>query len=156
MPIIEVVRPGAPAADRIVRDYMSEVASRYYGRPASSDEVDQALRDEPYDDLAGTTGIFLVALDGGQPVGCAGARFVDDIAELTKVYTQPSWRGRGVGSGLLAEIETIVRTRGPRAVRLDTRAELVEACTLYERRGFTQVPAFNDEPYSDRWYAKDL
>lgn len=39
------------AVDAIVRAYMTEVASRYYCRPAPLSEVDQALKDEPYDDL---------------------------------------------------------------------------------------------------------
>jgi hypothetical protein len=27
---------------------------------------------------------------------------------------------------------------------------------MYERNGFERVHAFNDEPYSDRWYSKTL
>lgn len=153
---IEIASPGTPAADEIVRAYMFEVASRFYGRPASTEEVDQALADEPCDDLRGDTGTFLVARLGGQPVGCAGARFLDGVAELTKVFALPSHRGTGVATRLLSRLEEICRDRGIRAVRLDTRSDLAEACALYERLGVTRVPAFNDEPYSDRWYAKAL
>lgn len=153
---VEIALPGAPASDVIVRAYMSDVASRYHGRPASKEEVDQALHDEPYDDLSGETGVFLIALEAGEPVACAGARFDGSAAELTKVFTLPAWRGRGVGTGLIARLEEIARARGLRTLRLDTRSDLVEACALYEHLGFLQVPAFNDEQYSDRWYAKDL
>lgn len=154
--IFETERPGAGRADAIVRDYLTEVASRWYRRAATAAEVDRALADEPYDDLQGDTGVFLVASDGGEPIACAGARFVGDLAELTKVFTLPTHRGQGVGSVLLRRLEDELRARGIVSVRLDTRAELAEACALYERIGFERVAAFNDDPYSDRWYAKRL
>lgn len=155
---IAAAAPGSPAADSIVRAYMTDVASGWHGRPATEDEVGQALRDEPYDDLRGTTGLLVVAFAGAdpEPVACAGVRFLDPAAELTKVFTLPAWRGRGIGAALLDAVEHACRMRGVRTLRLDTRAELAEACALYERRGFRRVEPFNDEPYSDRWYRKLL
>ncbi|WP_222122122.1 GNAT family N-acetyltransferase [Curtobacterium sp. 9128] len=156
MVTIASANPHDPLADRIVRAYMVDVASRWYGRPATAGEVDRALRDEPYDDLQGTSGVLFVAVDGDEPVGCAGVRFVDGVAELTKVFTLPAHRGRGVGSRLLCEVEGACRARSIGTLRLDTRAALAEACSLYERSGFERVEPFNDEPYSDRWYCKTL
>jgi GNAT superfamily N-acetyltransferase len=153
---IETVAPESPMAAQIVHDYMSDVVSRWYGRPATGDELDQALRDEPSDDLQGVTGMLLVAVDGERPVGCAGVRFLGSAAELTKVFTSPSHRGRGVGSQLLRAVERACRERAVGTLRLDTRAALTEACAMYERNGFERVGAFNNEPYSDRWYSKTL
>jgi GNAT superfamily N-acetyltransferase len=143
---IETVAPDAAIAAQIVRDYMVEVASRWYRRPATNDEVDQALHDEPYDDLQGLTGMLLVAVEGGLPLGCAGVRFLGNVAELTKVFTLPSHRGRGIGSQLLRAVEEACSERGIGTLRLNTRAALAEACTMYERNGFERVDAFNDEP----------
>jgi GNAT superfamily N-acetyltransferase len=154
--IIETTLPGTPASDAIVRSYMTDVVSRYHGRPASPEEVNQALRDEPYTDLCGATGTFLTAVKDGAAVACAGARFAGDVAELTKVFTLHASRGKGLGTRLLQHLETTCRERGIRTIRLDTRADLVEACALYEHLGFVRVDAFNQEPYSDRWYAKTL
>ncbi|MBF4613393.1 GNAT family N-acetyltransferase [Curtobacterium sp. VKM Ac-1376] len=154
--IVEVERPGAARADAIVRAYLTEVASRWYGRAATAAEVDRALDDEPYDDLQGDSGVFIIAADGGAAVACAGVRFVGDVGELTKVFTLPEHRGRGVGSALLRHVEDVCRARGTTSLRLDTRAELAEACALYERLGFVRVDPFNNDPYSDRWYAKSL
>ena len=153
---IEAVDPSDPLADRMIRAYMADVASRWYGRPATTDEVDQALIDESSDDLRGRSGVLLVALDAGHGIGCAGVRFIGDHAELTKFFTLPDHRGRGVGSRLLHEVERACGARAIGTIRLDTRAALQEACALYERSGFKRVEAFNDEPYSDRWYAKSL
>ncbi|PFG35593.1 acetyltransferase (GNAT) family protein [Flavimobilis soli] len=156
MTTIEVVDPSSPVAAQIVRAYMADVASRYYGRPATTAEIDKALLDEPFDDLAGPSGVLLVALRDGEPVACAGARFVDDTAELTKVFTTASARGSGLARRLVATLEQMFAERGLRTVRLDTRSDLVEACALYESIGYRRVEPFNDEPYSDRWYAKRL
>jgi len=171
---IAVTAPGSAAAETVVRTYLGEVASRWYGRPVTAAEVERALRDEPYDDLEGVTGVFLTARDADEVVACAGARFVggsgDDsdgtdgggadavglMAEVTKVFTVPAHRGRGAGSALLRALEQTCRDRGAALLRLDTRAELAEACALYERLGYVRVEPFNDEPYSDRWYAKTL
>ncbi|TCL77806.1 MULTISPECIES: GNAT family N-acetyltransferase [unclassified Curtobacterium] len=154
--IFETERPGAGRADAIVRDYLTEVASRWYRRAATPAEVDRAMLDEPFDDLQGDSGLFVVASDGGAVVACAGVRFVGVVGELTKVFTLPDCRGRGVGSALLRHVAEVSRARGITSLRLDTRAELAEACALYERLGFVQVAPFNDDPYSDRWYAKVL
>ena len=153
---IETTRPGSAIAESIIRAYLTDVASRWYGRTATLDEVETALRDEPYDDLQGDTGALFVAIVNGQAIACAGARCVHDVAELTKVFTLPSHRGEGAGSQLLQTVEQACRDRGITTLRLDTRAELKEACALYERLGFKRVEAFNDVPYSDRWYAKTL
>lgn len=157
MMTMHTVRPGTPVADAIVRQYLTEVASRWYGRPATRTEVDRALLDEPYDDLCTPTGLFIVASDDrGTPVACAGARFVDGTAELTKLFALAPRRGQGLGSRLLRAVEDHCRAVGITAVRLDTRAELREACALYERHGYERVEPFSDDPYSDRWYAKQL
>lgn len=156
MVMIEPVSPDAPAASTIVRAYMLDVASRWFGRPATTREVDQALLDEPCDDLDGDAGVLFLATEDDQPIGCVGVRFTAGVAELTKVFTLPAHRGRGVGSRLLRAAEEACRERGISTVRLDTRADLGEACALYGRLGFESVDAFNDEPYSDRWYSKAL
>ncbi|TFW00363.1 GNAT family N-acetyltransferase [Leifsonia flava] len=135
---------------------MFELASRYYGRPATPTEVDQAIRDEPYDDLTGPTGVLLIATEDGNPIACAGARFAGDIAELTKVFTEPESRGRGWGKRLLLQIEDVCRARGVHVVRLDTRSDLVEARALYEGLGFARVEAFNADAYAEVWYSKSL
>lgn len=149
---IQAVNPDAPVAAQIVSDYMADAASRWYGRTATTEEVDQALRDEPYGNLQAPTAVLLAAIEDG----CVGVRFVGEEAELTKVFTLPAHRGRGVASRLLRAGEQACREHAIGTLRLDTRADLTEACALYERAGFESVDAFNVESYSDRWYSKIL
>jgi hypothetical protein len=39
---------------------------------------------------------------------------------------------------------------------LDTRLDLVEARSLYVRHGYAEIPAYNQGPYAEIWYGKDL
>ena len=68
----------------------------------------------------------------------------------------PAARRRGLGASLVTEVERLAREHGARTLRLDTRADLVEARRLYSRLGFGEVPAFNRGPYAEHWFAKTL
>ncbi|MER6105658.1 GNAT family N-acetyltransferase [Streptomyces sp. NPDC001832] len=139
------------------RDYYDEVASRYWGRPATAEEIDEGLTDDGADRLAPPTGQFVVGRFEGEPAACAGLLLVDaDIAELTRVFVRPKYRGTGGGGLLLAAVESAARAFGVRTVRLDTRADLVEARGLYAKHGFREVPAFHRRQYAEHWFAKEL
>lgn len=146
-----------PDAALLLRDYYDEVASRYWGRPATTEEIDDGLRDDGVDRLAAPTGEFLVGRYDGKPASCAGLRLVDaGTAELTRVYVRPAFRSTGGGGLLLAGIESAARAYGVRWIRLDTRNDLVEARGLYAKHGYREVPAFNQGPYAEHWFAKEL
>ncbi|HEY1105570.1 MAG TPA: GNAT family N-acetyltransferase [Agromyces sp.] len=158
MPEIIRVDPASAAATTILRRYYDDIITRFYGRPATSDEIAHELHGHPAGDLLGELGTFFVALgDDGDPLGCAGARYVDaDTAELTRVFVSPGARGLGLGAALIAAVEGDVLRAGRSVVRLDTRSDLVEARALYAKLGYAEVEPFNDEPYAQHWFAKDL
>lgn len=156
MPFIEQVEPSSAPAQQILAIYFHDIVERYHGRPVSESDVAQAVADEPADDLRGESGALLLCTDGGATIGCAGVRYLGEVAELTKVFTLPDHRGRGIATRLIARIEELCHERGVRTLRLDTRSDLSEACALYERLGFERVTPFNESPYSDRWYANAL
>lgn len=155
--VIEVVPPGSRAGRVALRAYVSDVAGRYYGRPASHAEVDAALLEDPSDDLAPPRGVFLVAREQDTVVGCAGLRLLPDkIGEVKRVFVAPTARGRGLGRRLMSELERHARARDLTLLRLDTRADLVEARALYAALGYEEVPAFNTGPYAEHWFTKSL
>lgn len=150
-------RYDTPEATALRRDYYDEVASRYWGRPATAREIDEGLTGDGVERLAPPTGEFLVGRYDGAAAACAGLRVRDpDTAELTRVYVRPAFRGTGGGGLLLAAIETAARGFGIKRIRLDTRNDLVEARALYARHGYVEVPAFNNGPYAEHWFAKSL
>ncbi|MFU8874280.1 GNAT family N-acetyltransferase [Micromonospora sp. SL4-19] len=148
--------PDAPDAAALLREYMAEMVRRWYGRPERPEEVTAALAEMPSDDLAPPTGLLLLARHDGRLAGCAGLRRHPDWAELTRVYVRPAHRGTGGGAALLAAAEAHARAAGADRIRLDTRADLVEARALYARHGYVEIPAFNEGPYAQHWFEKLL
>lgn len=152
-----VLPPSDPRAATALYAFMDEISTRYYGRPATGEEVRGGLRDFPSDDLQPPNGLFVVAHDAGAVAGCAGLRFVDaGLGEVTRVYVAPAGRRQGLGRRLMAEVERHAREHGIRRLRLDTRGDLVEARGLYERIGYREIPRFNDSRYANHWFAKQL
>ncbi|MGQ7749205.1 GNAT family N-acetyltransferase [Streptomyces sp. WC2508] len=147
----------SPDASRLRRDYYDEVASRYWGRPATAEEINEGLTDDGADRLVPPTGEFVVGRFDGKPAACAGLLVVDaDTAEVTRVFVRPEHRGTGGGGLLLAAVENAARAFGIRTLRLDTRNDLVEARGLYSKHGYREVPAFHRRQFAERWFAKEL
>ncbi len=155
-----VVQPEPPDTDRarkILRSYLDDVVSRYYGRAVTEAEMAAALEEFPSDDLALPKGVLLVAYVAGAVVGCVGLRLLADrTGEITRLFVAKSHHGRGLAKRLLDELEQVARNHGLTTLRLDTREDLVEARSLYARQGFHEVSPFNDGPYADHWYEKTL
>lgn len=141
----------------ILRDYLADIAGRYWGRDLTSTEVDAVLADHPSADLT----LFLLARPAGAgldevPAGCVGFRLLGATAELSRMYVRRGHRGQGCGAALLDAAERAARRYGVDRMRLDTRHDLVEARALYARHGYVEVPPHNDDPYADHWFAKPL
>ncbi|MFF2388032.1 GNAT family N-acetyltransferase [Agromyces sp. NPDC058104] len=157
MPEILRVDPASADAVAVLRRYYDDIITRYYGRPATEAEVEQQLAEDPDDDLRDDLGVFLLAYDDGRALGCAGARYPDaETAELTRVFVAPEGRGSGLAAALVGAVEAEARRAGRTRARLDTRGDLVEARALYAKLGYVEIAPFNDSPYAEHWFAKEL
>lgn len=102
-------------------------------------------------------GRFLLATSAGEPVAYGGVRALPDgSAEVKRMWVDDAWRGAGLGARMLRELEALAARLGHDRVVLDTNGTLVEAIALYERAGYSPVPRYNDNPYAQAWFAKDL
>jgi ribosomal protein S18 acetylase RimI-like enzyme len=72
------------------------------------------------------------------------------------MWVAPDARGLGVGRRLLAELEQQAAAHHVPVLHLETNASLSEAIALYRSSGYTEVAAFNDEPYANHWFEKVL
>lgn len=114
-------------------------------------------RPTPGDSMRPPAGRFLLATLKGAPVGCVGVKLhPDGVGEIKRLWVARQVRGTGLGRRLLARIEEVARDAGARLVRLDTNRNLTEAIRLYRTAGYTEIPAFNDEPYAHHWFEKHL
>jgi GNAT superfamily N-acetyltransferase len=115
------------------------------------------MRDDPSDDLELPHGLLVVAHEDGAVLGCAGLRLLPgQVAEVTRVFVVPAARRQGLGSQLLDCLEDHARQHRVSGLRLDTRADLIEARQLYAHRGYREAHPFSRGPYAECWYEKTL
>ena len=152
--MIEVapIDPAHPSARHCLHEYFAELDRRFDTGfdPARSISADD-------EEMRPPAGLFLVAMLYNKPIGSGALKFHDHApAELKRMWVDRSVRGLGVGRRLLSELEDQAAKHGVRTVRLETNKTLVEAISLYRSAGYTEVAAFNDEPYAHHWFEKQL
>jgi DNA-binding MarR family transcriptional regulator/GNAT superfamily N-acetyltransferase len=102
-------------------------------------------------------GQFFVAYLHGEAIGCGAVKHhPDGPAEIKRMWIAPHARGLGLGRRLLETLEACALAGGARIAHIETSAILTEALSLYRSAGWTEVPAFNDEPFADHWLEKSL
>lgn len=144
--------PRSPDARYCVARYFAELARRFDGGfdPARSLPAAE-------EDLVPPAGLLLVARSPSGPVGCAALKVHPGApAEVKRMWVARSARGLGLGRRLLAAVEEHAVAAGVRTLRLETNRALTEAIALYRSAGYREVPAFNDEPFADHWFEKQV
>lgn len=150
--LVEVhdVDPEHDHARYCLREYFLELDRRF----ETGFDPTQSM---PADEMGPPSGLFCVATLHGEPIGCGAVRFHDGApAELKRLWVASSARGLGVGRRLLAELEARAAASSSRSVRLDSNASLTEAIALYRSSGYHEIERYNDEPYADHWFEKQL
>ena len=89
---------------------------------------------------------FFVARLDGAAVACGGIGFYDGYAELKRMYSRPSVRGRGVAKAILRRLEAEARAVGAGLLRIETGVHQEEALRFYEAAGFRRCGPFG--PYA--------
>ena len=92
-------------------------------------------------------GVLLLARDAELPLGCVGAKRLDEEAcEMKRMFVAPVARGRGAGRALAEAVVEGARAAGYRRMYLDTSIRQTEALALYRSLGFVEVPAYHAVP----------
>jgi GNAT superfamily N-acetyltransferase len=132
--------------------YFAELAERFPEGFEAGDALDEAAAS-----FNRPRGVFVVAQLDDQTAGCGAVQFLDaDTAEIKRMWVSPAWRGRGLGQRVLAFLEREAVLAGRGRVVLDTNGALSEAINMYRSRGYVGVERYNDNPYAQHWFAKDL
>ena len=143
-----------PVAIELVGTLLTELNERY----ADVDHLDHAelaeeiaegdaayLAEVTVEQTTRPHGVFLVAWIDGEVVGCGALKPLDkdpSRAEIKRMYTAPSARGRGVGRVILERLEAVAAELGYRDVLLETGLAQPEAIALYASHGWHRI-----EPY---------
>jgi DNA-binding MarR family transcriptional regulator len=150
---IDIVQtnPRAEAARYCLGEYYGELSRRFEG----GFEVSLS-RDPDAADMISPRGAFFVAMSDGLPLGCVGLKGGSDYAEIKRLWVSPSARGLGIARRLMDAAEQAARNLSIRLLRLDTNSALAEAGRLYRSTGWTEIERFNDDPYPDLFFEKQL
>jgi DNA-binding MarR family transcriptional regulator/GNAT superfamily N-acetyltransferase len=102
-------------------------------------------------------GEFFVAYLQAEPIGCGAVKHHPNApAEIKRMWIASRARGLGLGRRLLETLEACAKAGGARVAHIETSAVLTEALSLYRSTGWVEVPPFNDEPFADHWFNKEL
>jgi DNA-binding MarR family transcriptional regulator/GNAT superfamily N-acetyltransferase len=149
--VIEQTDPRSEAARYCLGEYYGELSRRFKGG------FEVALsRDPDAADMVAPCGAFLVAMSDGLPLGCIGLKGGSDYAEIKRLWVSPSARGLGIARRLMDAAEAAARNLSIKLLRLDTNSALAEAGQLYRSTGWTEIARFNDDPYPDLFFEKQL
>jgi ribosomal protein S18 acetylase RimI-like enzyme len=98
--------------------------------------------------MNGERRVGFLAMDNGAPCAIIGA-FLDqpepDIAQIVSMWVAPAYRRSGVGSALIAAVNSWSQTRNARTLRLMVTSSNHSAIEFYKRCGFTMTG--KTEPY---------
>jgi DNA-binding MarR family transcriptional regulator len=114
-------------------------------------------RDPDARDMRRPRGSFIVAMSDTLPIGCVGLKGTDHgYAEIKRLWVAPAARGLRLGRRLMDAAEDAARGLGIALLRLDTNSALPEAGQLYRTTGWIEIPRFNDDPYPDLFFEKQM
>ena len=140
-----VLRDGAVARlravaydDPVARELVARVQQEYTARYGGPDgAVVDACEFVP------PAGLFLVAEVDGTPAGCGAWRaHAPGVAEVKRVYVEPSCRRRGLAQVLVGALESSAARAGHRSVVLNSGERQPEALALYRGAGYVPVPGY--------------
>ena len=149
---IAIEEPTSAAVQYCFKAYFAELDARFESGFDSARSISADA-----DELSEPRGLVLVARLRDEPVGCGALKLHgSDPAEIKRMWVAATARGLGLGRRLLRELEEQARHRGATHAHLETNRALTEAINLYRSAGYTEVAAFNEEPYADHWFEKRL
>jgi putative acetyltransferase len=139
---IRPIAPGdAAALAGVIRNTLAEYGAAKPGTAyydAATDHLPELFQHTP-------RSAYFVAEQDGEVLGGGGIFPTENLptgtVELVKLYLLPAARGRGVGKALIGHCLQAARANGYARLYLETTEELTQAIPLYEKLGFTYLPA---------------
>ena len=112
--------------------------------------------------LASPQRAYFIALDDNDNIiggiGLAELGFMDDTAELQKLYLTDAVKGHGLSYELIELVEETALNKGYKRIYLETHTNLKAAIHLYEKCGYKLIEKPKEVVHSsmNRFYLKEL
>ena len=85
----------------------------------------------------------VVAYENEKPVCCGAIKeYEPGIMEVKRMYTLPEYRGKGIATKVLIELEKWTRELGYDKCILETGKKQPEAIALYAKNGYKLIPNY--------------
>ena len=85
----------------------------------------------------------VVAYENEKPVSCGAIKeYNPNTMEIKRMYTLPEFRGKGIATKVLIELEKWVNELGYEKCILETGEKQPEAIALYKKNGYKLIPNF--------------
>jgi putative acetyltransferase len=85
----------------------------------------------------------LLVYSGDTAIACGAIKeYNSDTVEVKRMFTLPSFRGKGVAQQLLTELEIWARELGYKKVQLETGVRQTEAVALYVKCKYSKIPNY--------------
>jgi putative acetyltransferase len=85
----------------------------------------------------------IVFYENDTAVGCGAIReFSTGIMEVKRMYVLPEYRGKGIASKILSELERWTKELGYNACVLETHKKQADAVALYNKAGYKVIPNY--------------
>ena len=122
---------------KILTEKLDHELKLIYG--SSQDEFDQ------YNIMNGLDTV-VIAYINETPVGCGCfKKFDTSSAELKRMFVDTNYRGQGIGSAVLTELENWAKEIKYSSMVLETGTVQQDAIKLYQKHGYQIIPNF--DPY---------
>ena len=160
-PVLEVREARLPADTEIIRrlwvDYLTwgnDQMQACYGVHAHSprEAVEQDIA--AIGKFQAPHGRLVLAFRDGAPCGIGGLRRLnDEIAEIKRMYVDPTFRRAGAGRAIVEYLLAAARGAGYKTVRLDSLKLMTAAHELYRRCGFRDIECYPESEISEQFKA---
>ena len=133
----------------IFRSYASWLA-RDYSIDLAFQGIEEELAQLPGKYAPPGGEILLARNEADEVVGVIALRPFEGVTcEIKRLYVLPQARGQSVGKRLIGQIIEVAKNANYERAILDTGAFMQTAQKLYETFGFTDIPAYYDNPFAN-------
>ena len=85
----------------------------------------------------------VIAYENDKPISCGGLKaYSSNTLEIKRMYTIPEWRGKGIATKILSELERWAAELSFEKCVLETGKRQPEAIGLYKKNGYKLIPNY--------------